>query len=119
MSRAERRALVERANPALPVTQQCRLLAVSRASVYRRPAEVSVADRAIMALIDRQYLVRPYYGLRRMAAWLAMQGHIVNRKGVQRLMRLMGLVAIHQRPNTSKNLNAQGFSLPGGDRGLA
>ena len=65
MSRAERRALVERANPALPVTQQCRLLAVSRASVYRRPAEVSVADCAIMALIDRQYLVRPYYGLRR------------------------------------------------------
>ena len=81
MSRAERRALVERADPALPVTEQCRLLAVSRASVYRRPAEVSVADCAIMALIDRQYLVRPYYGLRRMAAWLAMQGHIVNRKG--------------------------------------
>jgi hypothetical protein len=49
MSRAERRALVERADPALPVTQQCRLLAVSRASVYRRPAEVSDADRAIMA----------------------------------------------------------------------
>ena len=102
MSRAERRALVERANPALPVTQQCRLLAVSRASVYRRPAEVSVADRAIMALIDRQYLARPYYGSRRMAAWLAMQGHIVNRKRVRRLMRLMGLVAIYQRPNTSK-----------------
>ena len=81
---------------------QCRLLAVSRASVYRRPAEVSDADRAIMALIDRQYLARPYYGSRRMTAWLAMQGHIVNRKRVQRLMRLMGLVAIYQRPNTSK-----------------
>jgi putative transposase len=69
MSRAERRALVERADPALPVTQQCRLLAVSRASVYRRPAAVSEEDRAIMALIDRQYLARPYYGSRRMAAW--------------------------------------------------
>ena len=102
MSRAERRALVERADPVLPVTQQCRLLAVSRASVYRRPAEVSGTDRAIMALIDRQYLARPYYGSRRMAAWLAMQGHIVNRKRVQRLIRLMGLVAIYQRPNTSK-----------------
>jgi putative transposase len=102
MSRAERRALVERADPALPVTLQCRLLAVSRASVYRRPAEVSDADRAIMALIDRQYLARPYYGSRRMAAWLATQGHRVNRKRVQRLMRLMGLVAIYQRPNTSK-----------------
>jgi hypothetical protein len=41
MSRAERRALVERTDPALPVSQQCRLLAVSRSSVYRRPTEVS------------------------------------------------------------------------------
>ena len=55
-----------------------------------------------MALIDRQYLARPYYGSRRMAAWLATQGHPVNRKRVQRLMRLMGLVAVYQRPNTSK-----------------
>jgi len=102
MSRAERRAMVEREDRALPVTQQCRLLAVSRSSVYRRPAEVSDEDRAIMALIDRQYLERPYYGSRRMAAWLARQGHAVNRKRVQRLMRLMGLVAIYQRPNTSK-----------------
>jgi putative transposase len=52
MSRAKRRALVEREDPALPVSQQCRLLAVSRASVYRRPAEVSDEDRAIMGLID-------------------------------------------------------------------
>ena len=66
MSRAERRALVEREDPALPVSQQCRLLAVSRASVYRRLAEVSDEDRAIMALIDRQYLARPYYGSRPM-----------------------------------------------------
>ena len=55
-----------------------------------------------MALIDRQYLARPYYGSRRMAAWLATQGHRVNRKRVQRLMRLLGLAAIYQRPNTSK-----------------
>ncbi len=102
MSRAERRALVERTDPALPVSQQCRLLAVSRSSVYRRPAEVGEEDRTIMALIDRHYLARPYYGSRRMAAWLAIQGHLVNRKRVQRLMRLMGLVAIYQRPNTSK-----------------
>ena len=101
MSRADRRALVEREVPALPVSRQCRLLSVSRASVYRRPAEIS-EDCTIMALIDRQYLVRPYYGSRRMAAWLATQGHVVNRKRVRRLMRLAGLVAIYQRPNTSK-----------------
>jgi hypothetical protein len=60
-SRAERRALVERTDPALPVSQQCRLLAVSRSSVYRQPTEVSEVDGAIIALIDRQYLARPYY----------------------------------------------------------
>ena len=67
MSRAARRALVEREAPALPVSRQCRLLSVSRASVYRRPAEISEEDCTIMALIDRQYLARPYYGSRRMA----------------------------------------------------
>jgi putative transposase len=70
MSRAERRPLVERENPTLPVSQQWRLLAVSRSSVYRRPAEGSEEDRAMMALI---YLARPSYGSRRMAAWLAIE----------------------------------------------
>jgi putative transposase len=102
MSRAERRALIDREAPALPVSRQCRLLSVSRASVYRRPAEISEEDCTIMTLIDRQYLARPYYGSRRMVAWLATQGHLANRKRVRRLMRLAGLVAIYQRPNTSK-----------------
>jgi putative transposase len=53
MSRAQRRALVERETPTVPIVQQCRLLAVSRASVYRKPAELSAEDLAIMALIDR------------------------------------------------------------------
>jgi len=47
-------------------------------------------------LIDRQYLACPFYGSRRMAAWLGTQGFAVNRKRVQRLMRLIGLVAIYQ-----------------------
>src|SRR5205823_7445056 len=102
MSRVERRALVERAAPALPVSRQCRLLSVSRASVYRRPAEISEEDGTIMALIDRQYLARPYYGSRRMAAWLATQGRLGNRKRGRRLRRLPGLGAIAQRPNTRK-----------------
>src|SRR5260370_6530829 len=102
MSRAERLALIDRHDPALAVARQCGLLTVSRSSVYRPPAPASDEDLAIMALIDRQYLARPYYGSRRMAAWLATQGHPVNRKRVQRLMRLMALVAVYQGPNTSK-----------------
>src|SRR5262249_46488460 len=94
--------MIERMDPALPISQQCRLLAVPRSSVYRKSTDASAEDLAIMALIDRQYLARPYYGSRRMAAWLATQGHVVNRKRVQRLMRLLGLAAIYPRPNTSK-----------------
>ena len=94
--------MVERVNPVLPISQQCRLLAASRSSIYRKPAEAGAEDLAIMALIDRHYLARPYYGSRRMAGWLATQGHLVNRKRALRLMRLLGLAAIYQRPNTSK-----------------
>ena len=91
--------MIARAHPTLSVSRQCQLLEVSRASVYRRPAPVSAEDLRLMELIDRQYLACPFYGSRRMAAWLVTQGHPVNRKRVQRLMRL---VAIYQRPNTSK-----------------
>src|SRR5438105_12341517 len=94
--------MIERMNPALPISQQCRLLALPRSSVYRKPAAVSAEELAIMGADHRHYLVGPYYGSRRMAAWLATQGHRVNRKRVQRLMRLLGLAAIYQRPNTSK-----------------
>ena len=94
--------MIDRTHPTLSVSRQCHLLEVSRASVYRRPAPVSADDLRLMELIDRQYLARPFCGSRRMAAWLTTQGFPVNRKRVQRLMRLMGLVAIYQRPNTSK-----------------
>jgi putative transposase len=79
-----------------------RLDDVSRSSVCRPPAPASDEDLAIMAAIDRQYPARPYFGSRRLAAWLATQGRPVNRKPVQRRMRLIGLVAVYQRPNTSK-----------------
>jgi putative transposase len=105
--------MIERMDLALPISQQCRLLALPRSSVYRTPAAVSAEELAIMALIDRHYLARPYYGSRRMAAWLATQGHRVNRKRVQRLMRLLGLAAIYQRANTSKPAEgAQDLSVP-------
>ena len=59
-------------------------------------------DLELMALMDRQYLKTPFYGSRKMKAWLLQQGYLVSRKRVRRLMRLMGLEAIYRRPNTSK-----------------
>jgi putative transposase len=60
--------------------------------------EVNASELELMALIDRQYLRAPFYGSRRMTAWLGTQGRMVNRKRVQRLMRLMGIEAIYQHP---------------------
>jgi putative transposase len=54
-----------------------------------------------MNLIDKRYTAQPVYGSRRMTAWLQRQGHEVNRKRVQRLMRLMGLEAIYPKPKLS------------------
>ena len=54
-----------------------------------------------MGLIDRQYTARPFYGSRRMVAWLGQQGEDVNRERVRRLMRVMGLEAIYPRPRLS------------------
>jgi putative transposase len=55
-----------------------------------------------MRLIDRQYTAYPFYGSRRMTVWLQGAGHAVNRKRVQRLMRLMGLEAVYPKPKLSR-----------------
>ena len=102
MSRAERLAMVDRSHPALSVVRQCVLLSLSRSSVYYRPAAADAETLALMQRIDAQYLRTPFYGSRRMAAWLRSEGFAVNRKRVRRLMRLMGLQAIYQRPRTSQ-----------------
>jgi len=55
-----------------------------------------------MKLIDREYLSTPFYGARKIAAWLKSQSYSINRKRVRRLMRTMGLKATYRRPRTSK-----------------
>ena len=84
--------MIEQPN-SLALTRQCELLGLSRAALYYRLVEVSAEELELMALIDRQYLRTPFYSSRRMTAWLQTQGHMVNRKRVQRLMQLMGLVS--------------------------
>ena len=93
--------MIEQPN-SLSLSRQCQLLGLSRAALYYRPVEVSSYELELMAFIDRQYLRTPFYGSRRMTAWLQTQGHLVNRKRGQRLMGVMGLEAIYQRPHTSR-----------------
>src|SRR5262249_61617678 len=97
--------MVERMNPVLPISQQCRLLALPRSSVYHKPAGVSAEDLAIMALIDRHYLARPYYGSRRVAAGLANPSPHLNPQAGGGLHRRLGLTGVS--PHPQKNETAQ------------
>ena len=94
-------ALIEAGHPALSVRRQCELLGLSRSSLYYEPAGEAAEDLRLMRLIDEQYTACPFYGSRRMTAWLSEQGEEVNRKRVQRLMRVMGLEAIYPKPRLS------------------
>jgi len=102
MSTAARLPLVDRTDLILSVVAQCRLLKIARSTLYYRPAPVSEDDLAVMHRLDELYLATPVYGTRRMVAVLRREGWSVNRKRVRRLMRLMGLEAIYQKPNTSR-----------------
>ena len=85
----------------LSIKRQCALLGISRSSLYYRPVGAPPADLELMRMIDEQYLKTPFYGTRRMTEHLQRRGWQVNRKRVRRLMRLMGLEAIYQKPRTS------------------
>jgi putative transposase len=96
-----RRGLVEPSHPDLSVRRQCELLGLPRSSFYYEPAPETPQNLRLMGLIDRQYTDCPFYGSRRMTAWLHREGEEVNRKRVQRLMRLMGIEAIYPKPRLS------------------
>jgi putative transposase len=103
MNRAERLALVDHDDPILPVAAQCRLLRVARSTLYYQPVPARPDDLAVMRRIDELHLEYPFYGSRRMAVVLRDDRRAVNRKRAQRLMRVMGLEAIYQKPNTSRS----------------
>ncbi len=95
------RRLVEPQHPQLSVVRQCELLGLARASWYYQPADEDAENLALMRLLDEQYTRTPFYGVRRMTAWLQQQGYTVNHKRVGRLLRVMGLEAVYPKPRLS------------------
>ena len=104
LSVCQKRGLIDPSDLDMSLRRQCELLGVIRSGYYAslRPRLESVENEELMKLIDRQYLVTPFYGSRRMTIWLRRQGYEVNRKRVMRLMRKMRLVGLAPGPNTSK-----------------
>jgi putative transposase len=101
LSVSQKRVLIEPEHSQLSVIRQCDLLDLPRSSFYYQPVTVNPQNLHLMKLIDKEYTEHPFYGIRRMTAWLRSQGEPVNHKRVARLMRQMGLEAIYPRPRTT------------------
>jgi putative transposase len=94
MSPPDRRAMLDRADKALSLRRQCAPVGVARSGVYRAREPANDNDAALMRRIDELFTVWPFLGSRRITAMLRAEGVSVNRKRVQRLMRLMGIAAL-------------------------
>ena len=93
--------MVEPKRPGLSVERQCELLSISRSGFYYEPTGESPFNLTLMREIDETFMECPFYGSRQMTRHLCRLGHVVGRKRVARLMALMGLSPIYQKPNTS------------------
>ena len=102
MSVPDRRALLDRKHGKLSIRRQCHLLGIARSGVYRPPRAVNDNDLGVMRRIDELFTQWPFLGSRRLARMLRDEGHRINRKRVQRLMRQMGIAALGPKPHTTK-----------------
>jgi putative transposase len=86
------------------IVEQCVLADVCRATYYadQHPKEPDEEELLYLALIDAEYTKHPFYGSRKMVVFLLVLGYIVNRKRVQRLMRILCLAGMAPGPNTSR-----------------
>ncbi len=94
--------MIEPQHDSLSVRCQCQLLSLHRSGLYYHPVSETAENLAIMRLLDEQYYKTPFYGQRRVTAWLRQLGYQVNRKRVKRLMGLIGWKTLYQEPNTSE-----------------
>ncbi len=94
--------MVKQDNALPSMRRQCELLRVSRSSLYYEPVTESKERLILMRRIDELHLEKPFYGSRVMTKVLKNEGHEINRKCVQRLMRLMDIESVAPKPNTSR-----------------
>jgi len=102
MSVPDRRAMLDREHAQLSIRRQCDLLGIARSGVYRPLRPANDNDLGVMRRLDELFTQWPFLGSRRLARLLREEGHAINRKRVQRLMRQMGIAALGPKPRTSK-----------------
>lgn len=97
-----KRSMIRRDHPDLSISQQCKLVSLSRSAFYYTPVGIDVATLEMMKEIDRVFTKYPFFGSRQIAAYLRREGIVVGRHRVRRLMAKMGLEAIYKRPRASQ-----------------
>ncbi len=102
MSPAKKKAMIRRDHPDLSVSQQCKLVKLSRSAFYYLPVGISATTLALMKAIDRGFTKYPFFGSGQITAYLRRDGTVAGRHRVRRLMAKMGLEAIYKRPRTSQ-----------------
>ena len=102
MSPVKKKRMIHRDHPDLRISQQCKLVKLSRSAFYYAPVGVSAEELDMMKKIDKAFTKYPFFGSRQLSAYLKRKGTPVGRHRVRRLMAKMGLEAICKRPNTSK-----------------
>jgi len=94
--------MIKRDHPALNISQQCRLVRLSRSTFYYTPVGINADTLAKMKEIDRVFTNYPFFGSRQIAAYLRREDIVVSRHRVRRLVAKMRLEAIYERPRTSQ-----------------
>lgn len=102
MSPDKKRSMVKQDHPELSITQQCKLVRLSRFTFYYTPIGINGGTLAMMHEIDRVFTKHPFFGSRQIVAYLRREGTVVGRHRVRRLMAKMGLEAIYKRPRTGQ-----------------
>jgi len=102
MSPSERKMMINRDRTDLSLTKQCKLLKISRSSLYYTPVGLNAETVDLMNKIDRVFTKYPFFGSLQIAAHLPRNGFQAGRHRVRRLMSIMWLQAIYKGPNTRR-----------------
>lgn len=108
----ERRTLVD-SKLNISLNKQCRLLHVSKSSLYYTPMKPfsSGKDIKILDAINNIYSDFPSYGSRRIHSQLLRDGYNVGKKFVKKAMKYMGIEALYPKPKTT-TANKEHYKYP-------
>ena len=106
MSPSDRRDMIRKENTNLSLTRQCKLLKISRSSIYYTPVGFDQTTIELIHEIDRLFTKYPFFGSRQIAAYLPQSGFSAGRHRVRRLIGIMGLQAIYKGPKPARSIRS-------------